>query len=105
MTVQVGRAFWGVVAVATVVVALIAWRVHTADQAQSRRLAKAECQNTLSVLRRQLSGAKTTRGTDRFFATKSESPIFRTHFAGLIPAQTAKIAAIKTTIGTLGACG
>lgn len=104
MTVEVGRAFWGVVAAATIVVALILWFVHTADQAQSRKLATAECRNTQGILRRQLSGSKTSRSTDRFFATQSQSPVFRVHFALLIPIQTARIAVITGALATLGEC-
>lgn len=115
MTVRVGRAFWAVVLVASIVVFGIGWRVRTndqsqarklsrADHAQSARLAKAECRNTRGILRRQLAGSRTARSTDRFFATKSNSPVFRSHFGSLIPAQTARIAAIELSLVELGTC-
>lgn len=104
MTVDVGRAFWIVVVVATAVVAFLAWRAHVADQAQSRRLAQVECLDTQGILRRQLAGSKTSRGTDRFFANHSESPIFRSHFGALVPVQTTRIAAIQTSLKALGDC-
>lgn len=103
-TVEVGRAFWAVVLVAFLVVATIVWYVHTSDQGQSRKLAQVECLNTEGILRRQLAGSKTSRGTDRFFATKSESPIFRSHFGPLVPIQTARIAAITSSLKALGGC-
>lgn len=103
-TVEIGRAFWGVVLVATLVLAFLVWRVHIADQTQSRKLAQVECLDTQGILRRQLAGSKTSRGTDRFFATQSLSPIFRSHFGTLVPIQTARIAAITRSLKALGKC-
>lgn len=103
-TVEVGRAFWAVVIVSFLVVATLVWYVHTSDQGQSRKLAQAECLNTQGILRRQLSGSKTSRGTDMFFATKSRSPIFRSHFGTLIPEQMARISAIESSLRALGSC-